>query len=85
MVATPSVPRLAAGDSTDPVADPPSAAIDLDESFSALVTRLTITRHLDGVAMRSDLKGHSVNGPQQAAATLPGVNRRRTQPSQGVR
>jgi hypothetical protein len=81
---TPSVPRLVASDPANPIVVPPSAAIDLDESFSALITRLTITRHLDGVAMRRNLTGRAFGASPQVHAARPGVLRGRTQPSERV-
>lgn len=68
----PSAPPPIAGGLTTRVAVPPGAAVDLDERFSAVITRLTIAKNLSGGLVESDLRRRALRGSQRApAADLP--------------
>jgi hypothetical protein len=79
-----SVPPQIAGALTNPVAVPASGAIDLDEPFSALITRLTSGERDDDVTMRGDSRWRFLRGSRRAPAAHVGINRRRTPPSEGI-
>lgn len=84
VMADASVAPLMMSELRNRVAIRPRAAIDLDEGFSALITRLTITRHLDGVAINRNIRGRSLRGSKRAPVRHETVNRRLTSPSENV-
>jgi hypothetical protein len=62
----------------------PKTAIDFDEQFVARISRLTLTKHLNGVAMTKDLPGRTLLGSPRVPAVQAQVGRRRTRQADGA-